>query len=448
MSRTQDKRSACEKDCDRIMYSDELRRLAGVTQVFAADEMPLFHNRLTHTLKVQQLARRIAESINANHLPRRPATRRIDVAGVEAAALAHDLGHPPFGHIAEHELDKICRKWGLDGFEGNAQTFRILVKIAQRKPSTPGLVTSPITLRGVVKYPWLRVGEHQGASKWNAYVTERDTFQQFCSSSGAQSLEASIMDWADDITYAVHDLEDFIRARKVPLTSLLISGSGVGEQPGSESLEWARFYEYALGRVQDKVHKIIAISGQSAPDWTNIGQDIRAQLRIAFSDFAMPNTTAPDIAHLRQACSNLINKYVECIEFISLKDPIHVPTSARIEVELLKQLTWRYIIHDPQLATIQEGQVVLVRELTNTLIRWVLATYDDVEGKMRWPANLRRLVTIAEEDSQAHWMPQRNRAVRAVVDYVSSLTEVQASSLAERLLGRGRQSAMAPWVSY
>jgi len=119
---TPDRRDECEHDCDRILYSDELRRLGEVTQVVAVGEMPLFHTRLTHTLKVQQLARRMAE-----HLSRKEETREhieelggLEPSAAEAAGLAHDLGHPPFGHVGEQALDRLCIDHHLDGFEGNS----------------------------------------------------------------------------------------------------------------------------------------------------------------------------------------------------------------------------------------------------------------------------------------------------------------------------------------
>jgi dGTPase len=132
--RTPDKRSDSEHDCDRILYSDAFRRLGGVTQVVAVGEKPLFHTRLTHTLKVAQLARRVAQNLarsaDAQVLK---AVGGIDTDAAEAAGLAHDLGHPPFGHIGEMALNGRCEAAELEGYEGNAQTVRILTKLAIRR---------------------------------------------------------------------------------------------------------------------------------------------------------------------------------------------------------------------------------------------------------------------------------------------------------------------------
>ena len=125
-----DYRNPAQRDRDRVLYSGAFRRLGGVTQVVATSETLLVHNRLTHTLKVAQVARRLAEKI-VSGTPEADlaAAGGVDPDVVETGALAHDLGHPPFGHIAEDELQKILDERHLvDGFEGNAQSFRIVTK--------------------------------------------------------------------------------------------------------------------------------------------------------------------------------------------------------------------------------------------------------------------------------------------------------------------------------
>jgi len=127
----QDYRTPAQVDRDRVLYSSAFARLAEVTQVVSADRGYVFHNRLTHSLKVAQLARRISEKMHISQKEVADALHAPDPDVAEAAALAHDLGHPPFGHIAEKELDRLARKEGLsDGFEGNAQSFRIVARLA------------------------------------------------------------------------------------------------------------------------------------------------------------------------------------------------------------------------------------------------------------------------------------------------------------------------------
>jgi dGTPase len=136
--RSKDQREHYQRDRDRILYASAFRRLAEVTQVVSPAEGEVFHNRLTHTLKVAQVALRLAEML----LNRKGGAKRAEAWGginpdvVEAAALAHNLGHPPFGHVAEDELNHlVSRLAGADGFEGNAQSFRIVTKLAVRRVS-------------------------------------------------------------------------------------------------------------------------------------------------------------------------------------------------------------------------------------------------------------------------------------------------------------------------
>ena len=229
-------------DRDRIAASPFFARLGGVTQVVSAGGAGLLHNRLTHSLKVAQVARAIAERITTGddaELADKLGGCDPDVA--EAAALAHDLGHPPFGHLGEQTLDRIARhRFGLaDGFEGNAQSFRIITTTDVRGPSAIGLDLTTAVRAAVLKYPWLRLhhpAPHPsemavpprgaaepdelpgtGAAKFSAYATELDDFEQARAAfagrveSWQQTVEASVMDTADDIAYAIHDLQDFHR---------------------------------------------------------------------------------------------------------------------------------------------------------------------------------------------------------------------------------------------
>ena len=143
-----DQRTSFQRDRDRILYSSAFRRLEGVTQVASVSEGYIFHNRLTHSLKVSQIARRLAE-----HLLDEGADEEVlspDVA--EAAALAHDLGHPPFGHVGETELHDLLDSQGhSEGFEGNPQSFRVVTRLAVRFKEWDGLNLTRATLAAVIK---------------------------------------------------------------------------------------------------------------------------------------------------------------------------------------------------------------------------------------------------------------------------------------------------------
>ncbi len=257
------------KDYDRILYSSAFRKLGGVTQVVTSREVSVFHNRLTHSLKVAQTGVRIAASLLSE--PNSEVNRRriLDHGGlhpavVRAACLAHDLGHPPFGHIGEYTLQDVATNPhqylpgyppscnGLtDSFEGNAQTFRIVTRLAYRQArideiddsspeaTPPGLALNltRATLAAISKYPWTRnapAAQAKDFRKWGAYDTEasllewafqgmstaRETELYGRKHTELRTIEGQVMDWADDIAYAVHDLEDFYRVGLIPLHEL------------------------------------------------------------------------------------------------------------------------------------------------------------------------------------------------------------------------------------
>ena len=227
-------------DLERVRFSSAFSRLAEVTQVVSAGTTGgIVHNRLTHTIKVTSVARAIAVRLELAESP-----GVLDAYGglhhvvAQIGACAHDLGHPPFGHLGEQVLDRLAREeFGLaDGFEGNAQTFRILTELEVSGYGGEGLNLTAAGRASVLKYPWGRYhypDPHPstwptsprgarpvpglGALKFNAYVPDldemaavRDLFPEF--GPGRQTLECAVMDLADDIAYSLHDLEDFHRS--------------------------------------------------------------------------------------------------------------------------------------------------------------------------------------------------------------------------------------------
>ena len=235
-------RTAAQRDRDRLLYSSALRRLAEVTQVVSPESGYVFHNRLTHSLQVAQVGRRLAERFHVLQPNEVAESDGIDPDAVEAACLAHDLGHPPFGHLAEQALNVKSNMAG--GFEGNAQSFRIVARLAFRSPNYEGLDLSRATLNALLKYPWLRNGNPAITNKWGAYECEERVFD-FARANQVEnepSLEAQIMNIADDITYSVHDMEDFYRAGLIPLHLLSTS----------DEQERVRFFEDVFRRNSGK----------------------------------------------------------------------------------------------------------------------------------------------------------------------------------------------------
>jgi dGTPase len=196
-------RSAFRRDCDRIIHSTAFRRLKHKTQVFVFDEGDHYRTRLTHTLEVAQIARALARALGLDE----------DLA--EALALAHDLGHPPFGHAGERALDECLVAFG--GFDHNAQTLRVVTTLERRYPTFDGLNLTWETLEGLVKHngpltdrdgkPLERYRAHGIPKTIRDYVRQQDL--QLWSFPG---VEAQIAAFADDIAYDAHDIDDGLRA--------------------------------------------------------------------------------------------------------------------------------------------------------------------------------------------------------------------------------------------
>ena len=200
-------RTPFQRDRDRVLYSPEFRRLSGVTQVASAGEGDVFHNRLTHSLKVAQVGRRLAERLAKNYEDEVEAQGGLDPDMVETASLAHDLGHPPFGHDGEEVICQRVDAGDCEGYEGNAQSFRIIARLAAHTDNHPntarehgtsgnaGLNLTRATLDAALKYPWFRHDSEAHSDKWGAYRIDQDRFMWVRSGQAHRrlSLEAELM---------------------------------------------------------------------------------------------------------------------------------------------------------------------------------------------------------------------------------------------------------------
>jgi dGTPase len=404
-------RTEAERDHDRILYTSAFQRLGGITQIAAPESGPTIHNRLTHTLKVAQVARRLAKRVG------------LDEDGQEtsaAAALAHDLGHPPFGHIAEKELNRLSDGWG--GFEGNAQSFRIVNTLAARDPDYWGLNLTRQTLNAILKYPWLRDEEDpKKRKKWGAYEHERPAFRFAREDSDGEepSVEAAIMDWSDDITYAVHDLEDFFRIGLIPLDRLT-------DPRGDERRRFRdSFFTSAAGKT--------VLRGKFA-DSNMTEEDLDAALDFvfggAFGDITPYRGSRPDRIDLRYQTSALIGRFVQAASLGGDGTRLEIKSPQQAEVAVLKELAWHYVITDPSLATIQRGQQRVICDLHDIYCE---AVDDPDYGWKLFPLAQQELLDITRGD---------DRRFRVATDFVAGLTEGLAYELHHRLTGVSRGSIM------
>lgn len=210
---TSDDRHQFQKDYSRILYSSSYRRLQGKMQLMGIASNRFFRNRLTHSHEVVQIARTISDGIREKlkEIFKDKYKRYFsETYVVEAASLAHDIGNPPFGHHGERVLNKLMVSHG--GFEGNAQTFRVLKTLERRYPDSSGLQLSERTLLAVVKYFNKNKTTKQKHSKF-LYADDYDYVETIKSKADVRlrTLDAQIMDVSDEIAYAAHDLEDSLR---------------------------------------------------------------------------------------------------------------------------------------------------------------------------------------------------------------------------------------------
>lgn len=231
-----DHRTPFQIDRDRVLFSSAFRQLQSKTQVFQSGEYDFYRTRLTHTIEVARIARSISEYLNRTS-ERLKSDFFIDPDLVEAVGLAHDLGHPPFGHIGERKLNELMAEFG--GFEGNAQTLRILTELIYARPKKPsGMKPTRAFLDGILKYKALHgecCSEVGGNIEYpdNHFLYDDQAavrefvFQGYDIAShnpeelnGLKSIECQIMDWADDTAYSLHDIVDGIKARFITPDSL------------------------------------------------------------------------------------------------------------------------------------------------------------------------------------------------------------------------------------
>ncbi|WP_238009744.1 dNTP triphosphohydrolase [Dactylosporangium sp. AC04546] len=463
-------------DRDRIVASPFFARLGGVTQVISPGGSGLLvHNRLTHSLKVASVARAIVERLTTD-----PAERELldklggcDADVVEAASLAHDLGHPPFGHLGEHVLDRLAReRLGLpDGFEGNAQSYRIVT----------GLALTAAVRAALLKYPWTRrtyphphprhlkptprgaAGDPlDGSAKFGAYVTELTDLRQARApftgrlADWQQTPEASVMDTADDIAYAIHDLEDFHRVgvlQQGAVATELIAWQREAAELRGMSVEALRATSRRPGRSVELLWRDL----RRKDDWICDDDAFRAaveHVRLELVDglLAVPFDGSIDS---EQTVAGFSSRWTR-----RLIDAIHVRPDPPVrsghvrlgaaqwhEVQVLKFIHHRFVLERPDLALHQRGQARLLAALVEALHAWLV----DPDEEARLPRRLHDLVELAQAEvagltgadyGLAPGTPLDTAGMargRAIVDFVAALTDGQAVGLLEALSGRSRQ---------
>jgi dGTPase len=380
-----ERRSPFARDRARVLHSAALRRLAGKTQVVGpgegAEVSGVPRTRLTHSLEVAQIGRGIAEELGC------------DPDVVDTAGLAHDIGHPPFGHNGERALDEFGAACG--GFEGNAQTLRILTRL-EPKIDGVGLNLTRASLDASCKYPWV---QRPGDRKYGAYADDADVFAWVRESAPPERrcLEAQVMDWSDDVAYSVHDVEDGILAGRIDLAAL----GAPGERAALVELA-VRHFGGEAGALVEAGDALLALP-----------------VVAAVRGFSAAGASAADHVALKRLTSELVGRFVHAaVDATRAAHPgrpllrytadLVVPARAAAEVALLKAVALRYVMSDPGRLAMQARQRELLVELATAL-------------RDRAPESLDPVFA-------ADWKaaPDDAARLRVVLDQVAILTDQQA----------------------
>jgi len=396
------RRSAFARDRARLVHSSAMRRLGAKTQVLTPGTDDFSRTRLTHSLEVAQIGREMGRALGA------------DPDLVDTACLAHDIGHPPFGHNGERALAEAAENVG--GFEGNAQTLRILTRLEPKIIGTDGngagLNLTRAALDACIKYPWAyseRPYHPDGtrSPKFGVYDDDAPVFDWLRSELPAtvgprqQAIEAQIMDFADDIAYSVHDVEDAIVNGRV---------------------------DFAWLDDPEIVWEIIVATQAWYGDWHNGDELAAAYQRLNRSGLLLKgfSGTRRELAALKDATSSLIGRFSGSAQMATKgqygNEPLTryhgqliVPPDTRMEILALKGLAVTFVMAPRE----SDPRYARQREITQELVQWVAD---------RAPESLEP--DFVDDYLAAHDDKAR---LRVVIDQIASLTDVSALTWHERL---------------
>ncbi len=383
-------RRAFARDKARVLHSAGLRRLSAKTQVMSAGADDFPRTRLTHTLEVAQIGRELGDALGC------------DADLVETACLVHDIGHPPFGHNGEEALHQAALDIG--GFEGNAQTFRLLTRLESktiRDNRSIGLNLTRATLDAATKYPWAFDGKN---SKFGFYQEDQEIFDWVRKDITTKDkvFEAQVMDIADDIAYSVHDIEDAIYGKHFNPNSLN------AKEEFDEVVKVAKS-EYAADLSNDQLSQ--ALSYLISQEWW-------------VKSFT---ATQVEMAALKNMTSYLIGKFTEEIErstklenassnLTRYNAKLVVPSNTRSQIAVLKAVVNLFVMQRKGAAENYAKEQDLILSI--------------VAGLEKNPDKLNTQFKSQFDDAT-----NEKQAKRAVIDQVASLTDSSARRLAQEFVG-------------
>jgi dGTPase len=376
------------RDRARVIHSAALRRLAAKTQVAVPWENDFQRTRLSHSLECAQIGRELGESLGA------------DPDLLETACLSHDLGHPPFGHNGEEALAEVAKDFG--GFEGNAQSFRLLTRIeaktVDKDGKSVGLNLTRASLDAATKYPWPRAINPR---KFGVYDDDVEIFNWVREGAPVdrKCIEAQIMDWSDDCAYSVHDLEDAIFVGQVKVAN------------------FERDFDILHNEMQSGY-------GSTATKEEAAGALERLQTLSCWPRYY--DGTHRSLARLKDSTSQLIGRFVLAAELETRK--VHgdgdlmryaadlvIPREQQVEVDFLKAVAGHYLINAAASQERYAKQQVVIKELVEMLHKHADTNLDSIFAK-DW--------AVATNDTER---------MRIVIDQIASLTDPGAYALHARL---------------
>ena len=418
-----DHRHATERDRDRVLHSAAFRRLQGKTQVFGIGQADFYRTRLTHSIETAQIARAIAHNL----LIEEPSLERcLSPELAEAAALAHDLGHPPFGHAGEQALDfcmkEVSSRARLKGkrglrFEGNAQTFHILVAAEPKSPSYPGLNLTRATLAAVLKYPYEQdIGNDKfifasdmPMAEWallngSHILRGRDKTKQ---RHAGTSIACQILDWADDCAYSIHDVEDALQAQFL--------------HPGD--LDHVRFARRVLAHYED------TRKDEAVP---KLGFSEMQERLLELKRRILPSEHGDERAHRKSAMRDILNDLITSATVKSSSSGkradfswhLVVPQESRVLSVICKSVIWEAVITDPRVAAMSTKGREILRDLFHLLLEEVL----EKKSVALFPRYYRPIVEECLDGGQ-------KEAARAVCNFLALMTDRDAVRLHDLLRG-------------
>ena len=376
------------RDRARVIHSAALRRLAAKTQVAVPWENDFQRTRLSHSLECAQIGRELGESLGA------------DPDLQDTACLSHDLGHPPFGHNGEEALAAIAEDFG--GFEGNAQSFRLLVRLEAKTVDSNGksigLNLTRASLDGATKYPWPR---SENSRKFGVYDDDVAVFNWMRKEApaGKKCIEAQIMDWSDDCAYSVHDLEDAIFAGQVSVKTF--------------EKDFADLYT-----VMTRDYKSDATEQEAL--------DAHKRLSELSAWPHYYDGSHRSLARLKDSTSQLIGRFVLAAEVETRRvygdgdlsrygANLGIPRNQKVEVDFLKSLAGHYLINAAHSQERYAKQQVIIGELVEMLLKYP----HELDSFFKKPWD--------EASGEAAKM-------RVIIDQVAALTDPGAYALHARLI--------------